>query len=113
MASSSVQAPASAEKSEAAEAPKFTFLGDDVRSVTIPLKHPFSFGGVEYRELTAQRLRGKSILRLKKLANAGETRMEELIYALICDVPIEVIESLDGDDFVEVASKTVDFLPLF
>ena len=98
---------------------------------TIPLKHPFRFGGKEYAHVILRRVRGKNMKVIarhmeafERLAGAGERDNdgfaavdEETITALIeivasmADLPAEVADEMDFEDLSEIAGSLSDFFP--
>ena len=99
---------------------------------TIPLKHPFAFGGKDYAHVTLRRVRGKNMKVIarhmeafERLAGAqkpdGDNALaaidEETITALIeivasmADLPAEVADEMDFEDLSEIAGSLSDFFP--
>lgn len=91
-----------------AAAPVYT--RKDARTKTIKLEWPLEYDGVTYTEVTARRLTGKDILSVRKLAASGGD-METAMFAMVCDIPVEVIEALDAQDVMRVVEAAQDFLP--
>lgn len=65
---------------------------------TYTLIYPVTFEGEEFKELTFRRLKVKDRRRCMKLHD-HEVDIEIQAIADACEVPFEVIEELDGDDF--------------
>lgn len=94
------------------EAPRF--LNEAGRSAIIPLESPLEYDGVQYASLTARKLKGADLLKIKQDSARGLIENQEIyLYALMCDVPAAVISSLDADDYAAMVEKSADFLPRY
>lgn len=65
---------------------------------TYTLIYPVTVEGEEFKELTFRRLKVKDRRRIMKMYT-DEVDIEIQAIADACDVPFEVIEELDGEDF--------------
>ncbi len=87
------------------------YLGDTVRSTTVPLSHPFELAGEVYREVTVRRLRGFEAKQFVNACLAAGARGE-------IDPPFPGIElspqayaALDEDDVFAIDQAVEAFTP--
>lgn len=99
--------PASAAPTKPAPAVTSSPAGKKLEQI-VPLTCTVEYDGKVYDQLVVRRLRGGDFRKLAELSEAGE---DIAIAALMTGVPVEVIEALDGDDYVEIQGLVRDFLP--
>lgn len=78
------------------------------RERVIPLEFPVEYDGKLYEELTVRRINGKDFSAMSAFDGNKES---VLLASLMTSAPVEVIEALDGDDFVELQEAVEAFLP--
>ncbi|THK38644.1 phage tail assembly protein [Ensifer sp. MPMI2T] len=78
------------------------------RERVIPLEFSVEYDGKVYEELTVRRISGKDFSAMSAFDGSKETTQ---LAALMTGAPVEVIEALDGDDFVELQEAVQAFLP--
>lgn len=77
------------------------------KTITVALESPVEFNGKTYTELTFHKRKVKHLAAMDLVK--GETRKTAALYAAMANVPIQVIEEVDGDDFERLAKE---ILPL-
>ncbi|TFF20828.1 phage tail assembly protein [Jiella endophytica] len=77
-------------------------------TVTVPIGEPFDHDGKTYSQLTFRKMKVKDMI--KADAVTGEFRKSCAMYASMADVPIQVIENLDTDNFTEIALKVAPLM---
>lgn len=85
------------------------FVDDKAKNASkvIPLEYPIEYDGKVYESLTLRRLRGKDFKRLARMEGDEEIALA----SLLTGAPKEVIEALDGEDFIELQGAVENFLP--
>lgn len=83
-------------------------MGDRVDSITVTLDVPVTFKDRTYSELTFGRRKAKHLLKMD--AVKGEIAKSFALYAAMADVPFQVIEELDGDDYERIAEETLPLM---
>lgn len=83
-------------------------VGGKERTRTIPLEWPIEYDGAVYDQLTVRRVGGTDFKTIASMAGKDE---EIHLAAMLTGVPPQVIEALDGDDFITVQEAVKDFLP--
>lgn len=78
------------------------------RERIILLEFSVDYDGNVYDSLTVRRIHGKDFNAMGSFDPAKESTQ---LAALMTGVPVEVIEALDGDDFVELQEAVQAFLP--
>ena len=91
-------------------APRFIGSGPGNRQVAIELRFPIGWDGQEYRVVELCRLKGRDFSRMRRLTAAG-VGDDEAMLAIISGLPIEVIQELDGDDYLALLEAARDFIP--
>lgn len=80
-----------------------------VRSKEVPLEWPVQYDGKVYDNLVVRRPFGSDF---RRMADFDPDKAEELqLASMLTEVPIEVIEALDADDYMELQEIVKDFLP--
>ena len=76
------------------------------------LKVPLDNGGTKITKVTLRRMRVKDIKAIEAAAKGG-TDMDAGVVALAnaCDIPVEVIDEMDVEDFTALSEKLASFLP--
>ena len=83
--------------------PVITFLKD--RSKTVDLQFPVEVDGALLDKVTVSRLTGQ------QLADMEGSTDPQLIYSLMCGLPVEVLFGLDSVDTTAILEVATDFLP--
>ena len=91
-------------------APQFIGSGPENRQVTIELRYPIGWDGQEYRIVELCRLKGRDFSRMRRLTAAGVGE-DEAMLAIISGLPVEVIQELDGDDYLSLLEAAKGFIP--
>ena len=91
-------------------APRFIGSGPGNRQVAIELIYPIGWDGREYRVVELCRLKGRDFSRMRRLTAAGVGE-DEAMLAIISGLPVEVIQELDGDDYLALLEAARDFIP--
>lgn len=99
-------APSAAPAIEQKHPPRFL---REAGSKTIPLQWPLEYDGIEYREITVGRLRGKAFRAMQALQ--GKHDDDDIVLHCMSGVPIAVIQALDAEDYAEAVAATYAFLP--
>lgn len=86
-----------------------TFLVS-VETKTYDLKFPLAYDGKEYRNLTLSRLKGRDFENFALLSQMGVPH-SVIFMSMITGMPIEVVQELDADDWLELAELIKDFIP--
>lgn len=98
----------SAPEATVVEIPAPVFLNEP-KPETFPFTHPLSWNGEEYREARFHPMCGGDFSKLKLMAPVvGE---DIAMIHLVTKLPVEVVQALHGDDYVEVAERIGPFLP--
>ena len=82
--------------------------GEKQKSVTVQLSEPVEHNGITHEQLVFRRCKTRDLVAMDKVS--GDTRKTCAMYASMADVPLQVIEELDLDDFNEVAQQTAPLL---
>lgn len=80
-------------------------MSNKPKTITFTPSEPVEAGGETYEKLIFQRMRVRHMVAMDKVA--GEVRKTTALFASMADVPIQVIDELDIDDF-ERLSKEVE-----
>ncbi len=99
-------------ETKAAPAPQratVEFAAGDGRTKTVKLEWPITIDGNQVDTITLRRLTGRDYKALATLP-AGADENAALL-AIITGLPAVVVESLDAEDYEEVAAAAKDFLP--
>ena len=91
-------------------APQFIGSGPENPVVTIALKYPIAFLGQEHVTVELRRLKGRDFSRMRRLTAAGVSE-DEAMLAIISGLPVEVIQELDGGDYLSLLEATKGFIP--
>ena len=84
------------------------FIGE-VEHDSYPLKHPLKWNGQEYREVEFAPLRGSAFHKLKLVGPVvGE---DAAMVHLVTGLPVEIVQALHADDYVEVLERIPPFIP--
>jgi Phage tail assembly chaperone proteins, E, or 41 or 14 len=86
------------------------FLDERAEIEPLPLKFPLEWDGQEYRQVELRRLKGKDFSKFRCLVAVGVSE-DEATLSLISGLPVEVIQALDADDYLELIEKSQDFIP--
>ena len=89
------------------------FLGNEKvvgHTDSYPLRFPMEFAGSEYRTVTFRRPKGKSFKKMRRLIAMG-VDVEDAMLAIVTDLPIEMVDEMDGEDFIEVSQRAKPFIP--
>lgn len=79
---------------------------------TITLAYPVTTaGGETISSVTLRRAKARDLAAFEAAQDLGQTEQGIAMIASLCDLPREVIEDLDGEDFVTVSEALVDFVP--
>ena len=76
---------------------------------TIELKYPVESSGELYQKLSMRRSKVKDRLLVTKLKNITDAEKEIRLFANLCEVSPDVIESLDESDYINLAKTYKDF----
>jgi hypothetical protein len=88
------------------------FFGDELPEFTHPLKYPFRWEGVPYKEIVVRQLNTAQvgdIYRQARVANRMPDLME--VYAVMTGLPAKVLRALPSVDGDPVTQAAFDFLP--
>lgn len=72
----------------------------------VPLEYPVEYDGKIWESLTVRRVSGRDF---QNMAEAGDDAV--FLTAMLTGAPREVIEAMDGEDFIEVQGVVKAFLP--
>lgn len=81
---------------------------EPLKSVTVKLLFPVTWDGQEYSELTFRRMKVRDSLVAED--EKDEERAGLLLFAKLANVPVEVLEELDIEDFAEVGAAIVPLM---
>lgn len=79
-----------------------------ISSVQVVLDYPVALNGVEYSDLVLRRPLVRD-LRLASRAQGSDADQEAILIAHLCDVPIEVIDSMDFSDYGKLSAALQNF----
>ncbi len=91
-------------------APQFIGSGPENPVVTIALKYPIAFLGQEHVTVELRRLKGRDFSRMRRLTAAGVSE-DEAMLAIISGLPVEVIQELDGGNYLSLLEAAKGFIP--
>lgn len=74
------------------------------------LKFPIEWDGVEYREVALSRLKGADFEKYAALVRMGVDHTT-IFTSLVTRLPVEIVQSLDADDFFDLMELVKDFIP--
>ena len=80
----------------------------DAKTITIKLDVPVEHDGKTYASLTLRKMKARDLVAGDLVS--GETRKAFAIFASMADVPIQVIEELDVDDFEAVGREAAPLM---
>lgn len=106
------QNPANVEPEVELEVATLDFFGDELPEVTHPLKYPFRWEGVSYKEIVVRQLNTAevgNVFRQARVANRMPDLME--VYAVMTGLPAKVLRALPAVDGDAVTQAGFDFLP--
>jgi Phage tail assembly chaperone proteins, E, or 41 or 14 len=86
------------------------FIEEQASATPFELKYPLEWDGQEYRRVEFRRLKGKDFSRFRTLSAVGVSE-DEVTLSLITGLPVEVVQALDADDYLELIEKSQDFIP--
>ncbi|MBO6755763.1 MAG: phage tail assembly protein [Roseibium sp.] len=96
---------------EQAAKPPPKYVGETKREKAIELAFPIEFDGKVYSELTVRRMTGRDLKSLQQHQNKNEDEAETFLLSIMTGAPVEVINYLDGDDYLSVMEAAEPFLP--
>lgn len=102
--------PAAEEDKGAAPKAAPRFIGDAGKTGSHKLAYPLEWDGNEYHEATLDHLRGKDFGKLRMLTKMGVSEDVALIH-LVTKLPVEVVDALHADDYVELMELSKAFIP--
>ncbi len=88
-------------------APEFI---DALPSDNFKLKYPMRWNGEEYRSVDFGPLRGSDFSKLQRIAVVSGSEDIALVH-LITRLPVEVVQNLHADDYMEVLERCTPFIP--
>lgn len=77
---------------------------------TVPLAFPLEWGGKEYHEVTFHRPTGMDFEHLREMTAKGIPDTVAM-HVIVTDLPVEVVQALDAEDFAAIAEVAPDFIP--
>lgn len=80
----------------------------DKKTVTVPLDSPVEHDGKTYASLTFRKMKAKDLVAGDLVA--GEARKSFAVFASMADIPIQVIEELEMDDFEKLAEAVTPLM---
>ena len=75
------------------------------------LKVPLDNGGTKITKVTLRRMKVKDIKAIEAAGKDGNMAAGVAALAAACDLPSEVIEEMDVEDFTALSEKLASFLP--
>lgn len=78
------------------------------KTITFTPSEPIEAGGETYEKLTFQRMRVRHMVAMDKVS--GALRKTTALFASMADVPIQVIDELDMDDFERLSEEVAPLM---
>lgn len=80
----------------------------DKNKLVFKLSESVSHGEKAYIELTFRKMKARDLVAMD--AVQGEMRKTFALFASMADVPIQVIEEMDGDDFIRMGAEVAPLM---
>ena len=103
-----VKLPEKVEEATPKAAPRFISGAPTTKEYT--LQHPMVWDDQEYRTLTFSHLKGRHFGELGLLQAMGVTNDVAMLH-LVTGTPVEVIQAMHGDDYIEAVEISENFIP--
>lgn len=78
---------------------------------TINLKYPVTHDGKEVAQVTVRRPKVKDIRKIEENPDISDVDRGALMIAQLCDLPVEVVDEMDAEDFMALSEASSAFLP--
>lgn len=80
----------------------------DKKTLTFKLDEPVEHDGQTYAELTFRKMKARDLIASDVVT--GEMRKSFALFASMAGVPIQVIEEMDGDDFIRMGMEVAPLM---